>query len=62
MPKSFPKLNAGVNFATREQHESATTAKGNCRWFLFQGLIMTRIIGSNGAYHWAPKGGSLPWR
>jgi hypothetical protein len=51
MPKSFPKLNAGVNFATREQHESATTAKGNCRWFLFQGLIMTRIIGSNGAYH-----------
>jgi len=26
-------------------------------WFLFQIAIMTLIIGSNGAYHWAPKGG-----
>ena len=28
-------------------------------WFLFQIAIMTLIIGSNGAYHWAPKGGGL---
>jgi hypothetical protein len=25
-------------------------------WWLFQITIMTLIIGSNGAYHWAPKG------
>src|SRR6516164_2844927 len=28
-------------------------------WFLFQIAIMTLIIGSNGAYHWAPKGGGF---
>ena len=28
-------------------------------WFLFQIAIMTLIIGSNGAYHWAA---ALPWR
>jgi len=30
-------------------------------WFLFQILIMTLIIGSNGAYRWAPRGGAFPW-
>jgi hypothetical protein len=28
-------------------------------WELFQIAIMTLIIGSNGAYHWAPKGGGF---
>src|SRR6516162_2567523 len=28
-------------------------------WWLFQVLIMTLIIGSNGAYHWAPKYGGF---
>jgi hypothetical protein len=62
MPKSFKSWMQESLSQRREQHESATVAEGNCMWFLFQGLIMTPIIGSNGAYHWAPKGGSLPWR
>jgi hypothetical protein len=28
-------------------------------WWLFQITIMTLIIGSNGAYHWAPHGGGF---
>jgi hypothetical protein len=31
-------------------------------WWLFQVLIMILIIGSNGAFPWAPKGRGLPWR
>ena len=51
MPKSFKSWMQESLSQRREQHESATVAEGNCMWFLFQGLIMTRIIGSNGAYH-----------
>jgi hypothetical protein len=28
-------------------------------WWLFRVLIMILIIGSNGAFHWAPKGGGF---
>jgi len=28
-------------------------------WWLFQVLIMILFIGSNGAFHWAPKGGGF---
>jgi hypothetical protein len=37
----------------------AVAVTGGDMWWLFQVLIMTLVVGSNGEYHWASKGGGF---
>jgi hypothetical protein len=52
-------LTSGAMGMERALSRTTHLNSGNAMWWLFQVLIMTLIIGSNGAYHWAPKGGGF---